>query len=51
MTFKELYLSYYNYQADKVKFTTIKTYKDRVKFFQDLDNVKVNDFSILHFER
>lgn len=51
MTFKELYQSYYNYQTDKVKFTTMKTYRDRIKFFKDLENVKVNDFTILHFER
>ena len=51
MTFKDLYLSYYNYQEGKVKSTTLKTYKDRVKYFSMLDKIKLLDFNITHFEK
>ncbi len=45
MTFKELYTLFYQYKEDKVKLTTLKTYRDREKFFKDLDNVKLKDFN------
>ena len=35
---------YYEYQKDKVKMTTIKTYIDRVKYLELLGNIKVKDF-------
>lgn len=50
MTFKDLYLSYYEYQSDKVRASTMKTYRDRIKYFKILDNVKVQSLSINHFE-
>jgi integrase len=50
MTFKDLYESFYTYQQDKVKYTTMKTYRDRKKFFEVLDNVKLNELTIHHFE-
>lgn len=49
MTFKDLYTFFYAYKEDKVKCTTLKTYRDREKFFKDLDNVKLKDFNIEHF--
>ena len=30
MTFKDLYTAFYEYQRDKVKETTLNTYKDRI---------------------
>ena len=51
MTFKDLYTLFYAYKEDKVKYTTLKTYRDREKFFKDLDNVKLRDFNIEHFEK
>lgn len=43
MTFKELYTSYYSYQKDKdkVKPTTLKTYRNRIKYMKLLDNIKL----------
>ena len=38
-------------KEDKVKFTTLKTYRDRQKFFKNLENVKLKDFNIEHFEK
>ena len=50
MTFKELYIAYYSYQEDKVKATTLKTYRDRIKYMQLLDNIKLKDLSVNHYE-
>lgn len=50
MTFRDLYLAFYKYQEDKVKETTIHTYLDRMKYMQYLDNVKVKDFNLQHYE-
>ena len=50
MTFKDLYTLFYEYKEDKVKYTTLKTYRDREKFFKSLDNIKLKDFNIGHFE-
>ena len=51
MTFKELYTAYYEYQKEFVKATTLKTYRDRIKYMQMLDNVKLVDLNITHYER
>lgn len=50
MNFKELYTIFYKYKKDKVKDSTLKTYRDREKYFKSLDNVKLKDFNINHFE-
>ena len=50
MTFRELYLAFYEYQKDKVKETTIHTYLDRMRYIQYLDNIKVKDFNLQHYE-
>ena len=41
MTFKEAYTIYYDYQKDKIKDSTLKTYRDRIKYMGLLDNVKL----------
>ena len=50
MKFKDLYLAYYEYQKNKVKETTFQTYLDRVPHLKCLDNIKLVDFSIKHYE-
>ncbi|MEG1141353.1 MAG: hypothetical protein RSE41_02700 [Clostridia bacterium] len=50
MTFRELYQHYYEYQQNKVKLTTMKTYLDRIKYLEILGNIKVSDLNIIHFE-
>ena len=47
---ERLYTAYYNYQEDKVKPTTLKTYRDRIKYMQLLDNIKLKDLSVKHYE-
>lgn len=49
MTFRDLYLEFYNYKADKVKETTMRTYRERIKYLTLLDNVKIKDFNIRHY--
>lgn len=41
MTFKEAYTLYYDYQKDKIKDSTLKTYRDRIKYMGLLDNVEL----------
>ena len=41
MTFKEAYTIYYEYQKDKIKDSTLKTYRDRIKYIGLLDNVEL----------
>ncbi len=50
MTFKDLYLAFYEYQKDKVRETTIKTYRDRIKYLELFDNIKLKELNINHFE-
>ena len=52
-TFKDLYTSYYDYKTniEKVKDTTFDTYYNRVPHLQYLDNVKLSEFNIEHFNK
>ena len=50
MTFKNLYTAFYEYQEDKVKETTLNTYKDRMRYMALLDNIKCKEFNLQHYE-
>ena len=50
MTFKDLYTAFYEYQQDKVKETTLNTYKDRIRYMALLDNIKCKEFNLQHYE-
>ena len=50
MTFKDLYLAFYNYQSDKVRESTMKTYRDRIKYLELFDKIKLREMNIKHFE-
>ena len=50
ITFKQLYTAYYAYQEDKVKSTTLKTYRDRIPYMQMLDKIKIKDLNSTHYE-
>lgn len=41
MNLKETYTLYYDYQKDKIKDSTLKTYRDRMGYMSLLDNVKL----------
>lgn len=51
MTFKDLYEEFYEYKSDKVKETTMRTYRERKTVIDMLDNVKIKDFNINHYLR
>ncbi len=51
MTFNDLYMKFYHYKEDKVKFSTLRTYKERKVFLKSLDNIKLKDFDINIFEK
>lgn len=50
MTFKDLIEEHYNYQLDKVKVTTIKNYENMRPYFVNIENIKLEDFNIRHYE-
>ena len=41
MTFKEAYTICYEYQKDKIKYSTLETYGERIKYMGLLDNVEL----------
>lgn len=49
MTFKDLYEEFYEYKSDKVKETTMRTYRERRTILEPLDYVKIKDFNINHY--
>lgn len=49
MTFKDLYDEFYEYKKDKVKFSTMKTYRVNSRPLEMLWNVKVRDFNVSHY--
>lgn len=51
MTFKDLYLAFYEYQKDKVKETTLHTYRDRMRYMELLDKIKCKEFNLQHYEQ
>lgn len=49
MRFKNLYSAFYEHQKEIVKETTFQTYLDRVPFLEYLDNIRLVDFNINHY--
>lgn len=50
MTFKDLYESFYSYKQDKVKTTTLRSYRHRVPYMKMLDKIKIRDFNVKHYQ-
>lgn len=50
MTFEDLYLKYYNHQKGKIKLTTQKSYRDRMRYLKFFNKIKLKDFNIQHYE-
>ena len=50
MTFKDLYVAYLDYQSDKVKATTIRTYNDRIRYMKIFEDIKLKDLSAYHYQ-
>ena len=51
MTFKELYTKYYEVQKDIVRYSTLKTYRDRIKYIGMFDKVKLKDRDAIHYQK
>lgn len=51
MTFKELYTKYYEAQKDIVRYSTLKTYRDRIKYIGMFDKVKLKDMDAIHYQK
>lgn len=51
MTFKEAYTLYYEYQKDKIKESTLKTYRDRIKYMGLLDNIELVNLNWEHYQK
>ena len=51
MTFKDAYTKFYEYKEDKVRDTTLKTYRDRIKYMGLLDNVELIDLNGEHYQK
>ena len=51
MTWKQLYEEFYEYKKDKVKLTTMRTYRQRDKYFKMLNNIKLSELNITHYQK
>ena len=51
MTFKDAYTKFYEYKEDKVRKTTLKTYKDRMKYMGLLDDIELVDLNGEHYQK
>lgn len=50
MTLYDLFSDHYEYQKDKVKFTTLYNYKKRMQHFSSMYNIKLNELTIKDIE-
>ena len=51
MTFKDLYTKYYEVQKDIVRYSTLKTYRNRIKYIGMFDKVKLKDMDAIHYQK
>lgn len=49
MTFRELYEEFYEYKKDKVKITTLRTYRVNVRELKEFLDLKVMDIQLSHY--
>jgi len=50
MTFNDLYQDFFDYQRDKVKSNTLRSYKERFKYLSDtIGRININDFDATHY--
>lgn len=45
MTIKDLYNSFFDYQLDKVKSNTLRSYRERFKYLTSIENIRINEFT------
>lgn len=49
MTIKDLYNNFVDYQSDKVKMNTLRSYQERFKYLKSIENIRINEFSSTHY--
>lgn len=49
MTFKQLYEEFYEYKKDKVKVSTLRTYRCNIKELKEFYNLKIKDIKLEHY--
>ncbi len=49
MTIKNLYDNFFDYQQDKVKSNTLRSYQERFKYLKSIENIRINDFNSTHY--
>lgn len=49
MTIKDLYNNFFDYQLDKVKSNTLRSYKERFKHLESIENIRINVFNSTHY--
>ncbi len=49
MTFKQLFDEFYEYKKDKVKITTLRSYRKNIKQLSEFYNLKIKDITLDHY--
>ena len=49
MTFMELFNEFYEYKKDKVKMTTLRTYRHNIIALKEFHNLKIKDINLTHY--
>lgn len=49
MTIKNLYDNFFEYQQDKVKSNTLRSYQERFKYLKSIENIRINEFNSTHY--
>lgn len=49
MTIKDLYNSFFDYQLDKVKSNTLRSYQERFKHLISIERIRINEFNSSHY--
>ena len=49
MTIKNLYDNFFEYQQDKVKSNTLRSYQERFKYLKSIENIIINEFNSTHY--
>ena len=49
MTIKDLYNNFVDYQNDKVKMNTLRSYHERFKYLKSIERLRISDFNSTHY--
>lgn len=49
MTIKDLYKFFFDYQQDKVKSNTLRSYRERFKYLKSIENIRINEFTSIQY--